>query len=123
MKKELFECLTDVEEIKKIITIDDLVNKEDRTLLYGYTCDRDTWHVYIKNNKIFSVIYTYKTKPMPIPILDNESYIPNKRLYPETCDYEFCKLLKEQGVYLPFTTWQDRPENVYYGELLDTVNP
>ena len=39
----------------EILIAEDLINKENRTLLYGYTCDRETWHV--------SVSYTHLTLP------------------------------------------------------------
>jgi len=119
MNKEQFDKLKGIEKAKEqVITIDDLINKTNRTLLYGYTCERDTWHVYIKDNKIFAVIYKYGESPKEMNIFSNYCYIPDKRLYPETCDYEFCKLLKDKEIDLPFTTWQDRPEKQYYGELL-----
>jgi hypothetical protein len=118
MYKEEYEILTEKVSERTII-ISDLVNDLDRTLLYGYTCDRDTWHVYIKQNCIYTVIYEYEKEPVQVEVNKDEDYIPNKRLYPECCDYEFCKLLKEKGVYLPFTTWQDRDEKkIYYGKVL-----
>lgn len=120
MNKEQYEKLDNVsEETIRIIVASDLRDMSDRTLLYGYTCDRDTWHVYIQKNHIYTVIYKHDDEPCEFSIGDNTHYVPNKRLYPETCDYEFCKLLKEKGVYLPFTTWQDRPEKKqYYGKTL-----
>lgn len=119
MNKEQYNDLRDISEIHKVITISDLKNTTDRTLIYGYTCERDTWHVYIHKNHIYTVIYKYKESPEQIEIKDNYYYVPDKRLYPECCDYEFCKLLKEKGIDLPFTTWTDRKEKkVYYGERL-----
>ena len=100
MKKEEFEKL----ELTKVITASDLINKKDRTLLYGYTCTRETFHVYLKNMKIHVVIYQnyyvceiVKLKNMrEIIVKSNIDYIPDKRLYPEACDFEFCKLLEEK---------------------------
>lgn len=54
-----------------------------------------------------------------IEVKDNFGYVPDKRLYPETCDYEFCKLLKEAGVHLPFTSFNsNRKEEDFYGFTL-----
>ncbi|WP_316207486.1 hypothetical protein [Bradyrhizobium sp. SZCCHNR3118] len=33
------------------------------------------------------------------------SLVPNKRLYPEACDFDFCMKLAALGVHLPFTTY------------------
>lgn len=104
----------------------DLLNTTDRTLLYGYTCDRDTFHVYIKDLKIHVVTYrTDYENNAPnfmeeIQVNTNDDYIPNNRLYPENCDYEFCEKLKTLGCYLPFTTWgYGRPEAQFYGFILE----
>ena len=104
----------------------------DRTLLYGYTCERETFHVYLKDNEIFVVIYNteyYRGAPTPrnmrrIKVTSNRDYVPNKRLYPERCDYVFCKMLKDKGIQLPFTTWTDggsATDRDYYGFTLDDV--
>jgi len=119
MNAEQYHDLKDVSEIRKIITANDLNDTSDRTLLYGYDCDRITWHTYLKDNQIFSVFYRYKEEPQTAYIFSNNGFVPDKRLYPECCDYEFCKLLKEKGIDLPFTVWQDREEKeIYYGEIL-----
>lgn len=91
----------------------------DRTLLYGYTCERDTWHVYIKDTVIHKVIYKYGKDPVEYQINDNYDFIPDKRLYPEACDYQFCRIMQRLGYELPFTSWNnDREEKQYYGEIL-----
>ena len=106
----------------------------NKTLLYGYTCERDTFHVYIKNEQIFVVVYKNEyssgvvkpTNMRQITVTSNRDYVPDKRLYPERCDYNFCKMLKERGVDLPFTTWSDPveidledPRYPYYGFTLE----
>lgn len=86
---------------------------EDRTLLYGYDCDRRTWHIYQKDGEIHRAIYiTHNPKPEAYdhgPELDVEILVPNKRLYPEACDFEFCKKLKQLGAWLSFTTFGTLP--------------
>jgi len=98
----------------------DLNDQTDRTLLYGYTCDRESWHVYLRDGEIVVLIYMNESDPEILTVLSNHDYIPNKRLYPECCDYEFCNLLsKDRDVVLPFTVWMDlREEKQYYGYVL-----
>lgn len=111
----------------KILTVDDLRIKKDRTLLYGYTCDRSTFHVYLKDMKIHAVIYNTdysEDEPKPINMREinvkcNEDFIPDKRLYPAACDCEFSMLLgRVTGRSMPFTTYEERPEMQYYGFIL-----
>lgn len=119
MLKEEYQKLNGTDKIKSLVLASDLIDKSNRTLLYGYTCNRDTWHVYIEEGAIHTVWYKYKCKPEERYVADNYDYVPDKRLYPECCDYEFCKLIKEYGIDLPFTTWQDdRLVQQYYGETL-----
>lgn len=104
---------------KPIIDPENLLHKNDRTLLWGYTCDRWSWHVYLKDMKIYTVTYEYMKEPIIVNVKTNNDFVPNKRLYPEACDYDFCKALARMGVHLPFTTFQsERPHKQYHGELL-----
>ena len=127
--KEL-ELLRNADKIDELINAKDLLNNKDRTLLYGYTCTRETFHVYLKNNEIYTVMYNNdysvdRTKPKDmreLAIKSNYDYVPDKRLYPETCDYEFCKLLKERDISLPFTGYnEERPSQDYYGFTLEDI--
>lgn len=105
--------------VKPLIDPNDLLHKKDRTLLWGYTCDRQNWHVYLKDMKIYAVIYKHGEEPIALDVGRNEDFIPNKRLYPETCDYDFCKALARINIHLPFTTYNpDRELKQFYGELL-----
>ena len=122
-----YESLESINE--RLVCEEDLsLYLRDRTLLYGYTCDRKTFHVYLKNEKIHTVIYSVDysmENPKPICMTEmlvesNEDYIPDKRLYPETCDYMFCVLLKSAGIYLPFTGFnKNREEKNFYGFTLE----
>ena len=57
-----------------------------------------------------------------VKIKSNEDYIPDKRLYPETCDFMFCALLKSAGIYLPFTAFdKNRPDKKFYGFTLEEL--
>lgn len=51
MNKEMFDKLATIEkEQMSIITAEDLLiyGCNNRTLFYGYTCERETFHVYIE---------------------------------------------------------------------------
>lgn len=94
----------------------------DRTLLYGYDCDRNTYHVYLKDDLVHLAVYKYgdATVSAITEFEQLRDLVPNKRLYPESCDYEFCKFLKEAGVYLSFTTHNSkRTPAQFYGRLAD----
>ncbi|WP_315768520.1 MULTISPECIES: hypothetical protein [unclassified Bradyrhizobium] len=85
------------------------IDGHDRTLLYGYDSDANTWHVYQANGELHRVIYI-GSNPSPEshdngPEMIPAALIPNKRLYPEACDFDFCLKLASLGVYLPFTTY------------------
>lgn len=119
----------DYEQFKKIgdefalLTIENLIEKDSRTLLYGYTCDRDTWHVYLFEGVIYCVVYSFNCEPELVQINDNYDFVPDKRLYPARCDYEFSLLLKMRGVNLPFTCFDSKEltahkSNGFYGETL-----
>lgn len=83
------------------VHIDEISDQNDRTLLYGYTVDRDTFHVYIQDGEIHRLIYAYGGEPIS-HISGSElaatDLQPNKRAYPEWTDFEFALLLKTRGV-------------------------
>ena len=128
--KEL-ELLNSLEHKQfETIKVEDLSNTEDRTLIYGYTCERKDFHVYIKDKKICVVIYrtTYSPLRRPeqmqeiIPTIARE-YVPDKRIYPAACDFEFCRLLQDRGVTLPFTSYDDRDTNKkFFGFTLEDMD-
>lgn len=130
MKKEEFKWLNALKAMgNPTINSDCLRCKKDRTLLFGYTCDRRTFHVYIKNLKIHVITYRVNYEdgmdaPKAVDIKEievkaNQDYIPDKRLYPEACDYEFCRKLQNIGCELLFTTWNDaRQKSQFYGITL-----
>lgn len=119
--KEYEELCTKINAPKRLITVHDLKNTTGRTLLYGYTVERATWHVYLSfAAEIKTVVYEGPAGEVKRLLPEcNEQYVPNKSLYPAKCDFEFCRLLKEAGVELPFTTFDKMhlPEDCY-GRLL-----
>ena len=101
----------------------------DRTLLYGYDCDRVTWHLYIDDGEVHlhcmdgevsTVRTNFSREALTRRDLLQSAIIPNKRLYPERCDYDFCAWAKQEGLYLSFTRFHaDRAvkNGDYYGEI------
>lgn len=132
MTKQEMEMIKDSSITNKPLSAKDLEPfLKDRTLLYGYTCDRKTFHVYLKDLEIHTIIYDVeynngKQRPTNITeicVSSNMDYIPNKRLYPEACDYTFCKLLKHANINLPFTFFnENRPKQDFYGFILTNKN-
>lgn len=119
MNKDELYAIEELDCEPRLITINDLRNKANRTLLYGYDCNRDSWHVYIFEYVIHTVKYAYGENPQKITVETNNDYIPNKRLHPECCDYEFCTILKSYGIYLPFTQYQEIEQTeLYFGKTL-----
>jgi|ERR1035437_8890995 hypothetical protein len=122
MNRETFEEFQKlVEQPEQSINITQfLFDKNDRTLLYGYTTDRYSFHVYIEDGEIVKHIYntiqTLFVCRRAAHILS--TLVPNKRVYPETCDADFCYLLRSHGIRIPFTTFNDdREPQKYYGEV------
>lgn len=121
---EIF-CNPPVKENKQVFA-GQLANKTPRTLLYGYDCDRNTLHVYFDGTRFVTLWYTPRLFIYAdfgdVLLLESTIVIPNKRLYPETCDFELCKLIRDQGVHLPFTTYNsDREGRQFYGLLFDEI--
>jgi hypothetical protein len=112
-------------KVQPAFHISQLDEKTDRTLLYGYTCDRDTFHVYLKDGLLHRIIYSRKNLISHEfgESIDVELLIPNKRTYPETCDFDFCmklEVISDHGV--TFTTYNsEREEKQFHGEVAEDL--
>ena len=109
MNKEQFRDLTKVNENVSVIKGSDLTDQTPRILLYGYTVDRVTFKVELLadgtlETQLGNSECMFRKNQESINI--NSQYVPDKRVYPHKSDYEFCKLLKERGVYISFTTFE-----------------
>lgn len=84
----------------------DVLGGEDRTLLRGYTCDRDTWHVYLKDGDIHLLVYSYPDVVVRHEARDSwmnpEDLVPDKRVYPESTCFRFARELQVRGVRVPY---------------------
>lgn len=106
MTQDEFNSLADIERGMNF-QVSLLSDKTPRTLLLGYTCERETWHVYLGADRALhrvvysdSMLLSHTTK-----FERDEDLIPDKRLYPEACDFETCRILAGMSVSLPFTTF------------------
>lgn len=123
MNEREFERLKYIETNKVCVRINDLTDRSARTLLFGY--DKDGWrhHTYIEwqgdDPVIRKIVYLGK-EVYEWEVDESEDYVPNKRLYPQACDAEFCELLIRSGIYLPFTSpdWSLNDGRVYYGKRI-----
>ena len=106
-----------------IIGLADLTDQSERTLIYGYTTDRETHHVYIKDGAIRVVRYFFEKPPVLVPVTCNQDYAPGKRVYPTRSDFEFCSLLARKDVDLSYTNCDEkeltRIKGNYFGEILE----
>lgn len=126
MTNDEFESLAQTSFPLVLIDVGELEDRSDRTLLWGYTAERYSWHVFLRAGEIEIVVYEF-----PYTIMDHKrdhtfdaaDLIPNKRLYPEACDYEFCTLLCSVGVFLPFTTFDGKREHKQYHGLVPKDYP
>lgn len=110
-----------------LVTAGSLTDQRERTLVYGYTCSRETFHAYLKDGEIKVIVYKHalplkRSNVREIKVSGNESYLPDKRLYPEGCDYEFCERLKQAGLRLLFTSYCEachEGPKAFYGHILE----
>lgn len=104
----------------KIVASDFTFNYIPRTLLYGYTSDRKSWHVYMDTDYLVRRYVYEHGKEDQGDLLSSFSalsdLVPDKRLYPECCDFAFCLYLCKKSIYLPFSKFDERNEfKTYYG--------
>ena len=123
MSPEEFEALMPAHVESRSFSVDDLTDKSDRTLLYGYTCMGKTWHVYLKGGEITCCVcgtdHVFSTWYAGPFIKDARDLIPDDRLYSSACDAETCRIFLARGIDLRFLLPDDRPAAQFYGRLAD----
>lgn len=117
MNKEQLEYLKEKMLARnKPISISDLYNTEtDRILLYGYTVERDTCILSLEGGEFCWTVFNSTRNVLTFERLgkvieDPQAYVPDKRTYPETCDYVYCYALVSKGYNPNFTTRPDDEE-------------
>ena len=110
---------------RKSISVSELNNPtHDRTLLWGYTCEKESFHIYLKDSQIHKVVYGYPDKllfstsgeSMPC-----SSMAPDKRAYPAACDEQFAQLMVEKNQHVSYTTFEERPDIPFHGKLIEEL--
>ena len=117
MMKKYYELLTtDI-----LIKASDLIPKiNERTLLYGFDNDtKEKFHVFLKGQEIYAFRGT-----KPVKIKHNFQFVQNVTLYPEACDFTFCRLLICHQITLPFLPWNakraqvaEEQNDIYWGYI------
>lgn len=82
----------------------------NRTLLYGYTAVRQTWHVYLVDGVIHREVFDYNRTTVEhehATVWWADELLPDKRVYPEDADPQFVNALLRLGLRVPFTTFDD----------------
>ncbi|MBI6883213.1 hypothetical protein [Pseudomonas putida] len=101
------------------ISVNELDNPgQDRTLLWGYTLDRSSFHVYIKDGVLHRVVYGHPNtliSHISGEELACESMAPDKRAYPAACDEQFSRLMHEKGQHVRYTTFTEREDIPFHG--------
>lgn len=102
----------------------------DRTLLFGYTCNRESWHVYLRNRLIHLYVYTGFPGQDPVryealEAWDVRELIPDKRVYPESTDAGFARAVRRMGIPVPYLLfdderWSRRAHKLFHGEVAPT---
>lgn len=126
MNKEQLLSLESLSQEQDSLSIVDMKDKKPRTLLWGYTCDRSSFHVYIDDDRLHRLIYNHDQETLSYASgsIATTDLTPNKRLYPEACDFSFCLTLRSKGLHLPFTTFRgDRKSADFYGLKKGDLNP
>lgn len=111
MNREDFAILTQGEPVPQIRA--ESFSGKPLTLLYGYTCDRATFHVYLKDGLIHRLVY--KEGARTVDLVEHEALrswdpnllVPDKRVFPESTNILMATLLKDAGVLVPYTRFNE----------------
>lgn len=127
MNRKDFEIYQSMGVVGQTVALDEVGNV-DRTLAYGYTCVRESWHAYVYHGEIHVVVYTggWDTRPADVKShvrgrkLDAILLRPDKRVYPHHTDAVFATLMLAKGCPLPFTTFDDEmdPRTPFAGHIV-----
>lgn len=104
-----------IQAAKPRISASELAYRGERTLLLGYDCDRNTWHVYLQDGEIHKLVYDHNLRVVSYFHADSfecQALCPDKRAFSESTDYVFAKLIAERidEYGICFTTHDDEAE-------------
>ncbi len=122
MDKAQYDALRTPDETLTHISPRELSDQSDRLLIDGYDIDRYTYKLYLEGGEFVCRFYDYDDRELaPVAwrttdgeLVSVERLYPDKRVYPETSDYEFIRLLRERGGEPSLTSWdQDRYDRTH----------
>jgi hypothetical protein len=128
MKRQDFEHLYSLQQSDVMIGGSRLINC---TLLYGYTVDRETIHVYQKDLEIHHLRYSGYTDQEEILLHEYGEELPaskllinHKKFYPESCDFLFVNKIRMIGFMPSLTTFSDEryekvKHRVFHGKTIE----
>jgi hypothetical protein len=120
MDEQQFEQFEKRPVYTRTASINELLNTKARTLLLGQGIGGETLHVYCDPEAWKLHVLQYITLGQGADerallvsytsgqfggVTRNTEFIPSLCLFPESCDLEFCALLRSYDVALPFTTF------------------
>jgi hypothetical protein len=102
MDKAQYDDLSRPEGVPAGISPRDLADQSDRLLVDGYDIHRTTYKLCLEDGEFVCRFYDYGDRDTaPVAwrttvgeTMDVSRLYPNKRIYPETSDYEFIRLLR-----------------------------
>lgn len=126
MNKEQFKHFRRERALPTVPGVQELTDRTPRTLLYGYNKNWATLHVYIGQDGLIHVLLHAPLRDETGPgscgvdflVLQHtfgvnggqsypEGYVPSERVFPEFSDFQFCTLLEDCGVNLPFAPFRE----------------
>ncbi|MFJ9574665.1 hypothetical protein [Streptomyces bacillaris] len=129
MQLNEFNQLLSIRNEPRTLSVDEISGPE-RTLAYGFTSDEDTWHCYLHGANIHVLVYRRSTNSavshLARPTWNVAKLAPDKRVYPESVDAGFARLLLERGQDLPYTQFDEKryarvAELTFHGAVYDTA--
>lgn len=126
MDKAQYEALSTKDETAVIgISPRDLADQSDRMLIDGYDTDRVTYQLHLENGEFVCYFYTHADrnyKPVAWRTLAGEAVpvswlYPNKRVYPETSDFEFIRMIRRHEGHESspsVTTWDQARYDLHH---------
>lgn len=106
--------------VTKKVTVALLDDKTPRTLVYGVTANRDSFHLYLDElGQLNRVLYDHSGFLIEMETaleLEPATCLPSKLVYPHGSDFEFCKLLQTMGEEVAFGQFERVAPQLWSGK-------
>ena len=103
MTQDEYDILSHATPEDHSVSVSELADKTDRTLLYGYDFERNTVHVYLKDGLIHWLSCGVHRSAETWE--EGTHLVPLKRVYPSLSDFAFASLLKSKDIGVSYTTF------------------